>query len=73
MTKEQREKIKNKCPKCAYGAFDGAISDEYILCSHWSIVINVGKNGAEWAATCTHFEDTGKIGRWVKRLERSES
>jgi len=51
--------ITKRCPRCSHGYKDGID----VVCSYWQHPGVVGGNGTEWAATCTNFNDTGKVGR----------
>lgn len=76
MTKVLREKITERCGRCAHGGLElqpvHNVMTDMATCFYWAHPGIIGGCGSEWAIDCTDFFDTGKVGR-VKRtvvLER---
>ena len=62
----QMKIIKERCPRCAYGAWKG----NAVKCSFWTHPGWISGCGSETFAQCADFSDTGKVGRIVEHVER---
>jgi hypothetical protein len=60
--------IEERCPRCSHGYKDG---DE-AFCNYWMHPGFVGGNGTEWAATCSAFNDTGKVAVMKRTIVREK-